>query len=234
MDSIFNWLYNLLYQNDALALISSFVWGLLSVLLSPCHLASIPLIMAYIVSQNSKEKNSSFKLSLMFSLGILSIIFITGIITSLLGGLLGDIGSWTYFLTGAVMIAAGLYFLELININSFKLRSETMIKNKNLTAFMFGLTAGLALGPCTFAFMAPVFAYALESAKSKPVFSFGLFLLYGTGHCAVILAAGMLSSKIQKYLSWAGSSKGLLIFRKICGVMVLLGGIYIIYLGASQ
>jgi len=218
-----------MYQNDVLALISSFGWGTLSVLLSPCHLAAIPLLLAYIANQ--KGSSSPFKLSLLFSLGILSVIFIIGLVTSLLGGLLGDIGSWTNYVTGSVFIIAGLYFLELININGLQIKPKSGIKSKGYLSFILGLTAGLALGPCTFAFMAPVFGFAFQSAKAKPVFSFALFLFYGIGHCAVILTAGILSSKIQKYLSWAGSSKGVLIFKKVCGVLVLLGGIYIMYPG---
>ncbi len=33
------------------ALVGSFLWGMVSVLFSPCHLASIPLIIAYVGGQ---------------------------------------------------------------------------------------------------------------------------------------------------------------------------------------
>ena len=33
------------------ALLASFGWGILSILLSPCHLSSIPLVIGYISSQ---------------------------------------------------------------------------------------------------------------------------------------------------------------------------------------
>ncbi len=34
-----------------LALLGCFLWGMVSVLFSPCHLASIPLIVAYVAGQ---------------------------------------------------------------------------------------------------------------------------------------------------------------------------------------
>jgi len=235
MENLFNWLYNLMYQNDALALAASFGWGVLSVMLSPCHLATLPLLLAYIANQTyGKGSGGPFKLSLLFSLGILATIFIIGIITSSLGGLMGDIGSWGNVVTGLLLIFAGLFFLDLLNINGIHLNTGSLKIKGGRLAFVLGLTAGLALGPCTFAFMAPVFAYGLQLAESKPFISFSLFLFYGIGHCLVILLAGLLSAKIQNYLNWAGSSKGIMIFKKTCGALVIAGGVYIIYLGFMQ
>ena len=48
---IFNQLSQALASNPAIALLASFVWGMLSVLLSPCHLASIPMIVGYLDGQ---------------------------------------------------------------------------------------------------------------------------------------------------------------------------------------
>lgn len=221
----------MMYQNDALALFSAFGWGILSVMLSPCHLAALPLLIAYIANRSNSGSASPFSLSLMFSLGILGTIFVIGLITSFLGGLIGDIGSWANLVTGLLLIIAGLFFLELLHIDGLKLNIESARLKGGLLAFVFGLSAGLALGPCTFAFMAPVFAYGLQIAQSKPFIAFSLFLFYGIGHCSVILLAGVLSAKIQNYLNWIGSSKGVLIFKKTCGVLVLAGGIYIMYQG---
>jgi len=34
---------------------------------------------------------------------------------------------------------------------------------------------------------------------------------------------------IQRYMNWKEKSKGAVIVKKICGVLVLLGGVYLIY-----
>lgn len=50
----------------ALALGAAFVWGILSIVLSPCHLASIPLIVGFINEQDVKSAGRAFTLSLLF------------------------------------------------------------------------------------------------------------------------------------------------------------------------
>jgi cytochrome c-type biogenesis protein len=34
---------------------------------------------------------------------------------------------------------------------------------------------------------------------------------------------------VQHYLNWNERSKGAVILKKVCGVLVLLGGLYLIY-----
>ena len=37
------------------------------------------------------------------------------------------------------------------------------------------------------------------------------------------------SELVQKYLNWNEKSKGAIILKKVCGILVLLGGVYLIY-----
>jgi cytochrome c-type biogenesis protein len=53
--------------------------------------------------------------------------------------------------------------------------------------------------------------------------------MYGVGHCAVIVLAGTFTEVVQHYLNWSEKSKGAVILRKVCGVLVVLGGLYLIY-----
>ena len=57
-----------------------------------------------------------------------------------------------------------------------------------------------------------------------------LLLAYGIGHCSVIIAAGTCTGLVQRYMNWNERSKGAKILRRICGALVLLGGIYLIYI----
>ncbi|MEG8947522.1 hypothetical protein [Rosettibacter firmus] len=70
---------------------ASFSWGVLSILLLPCHLSSIPLIVGFISSQGKISIKKTFLISLIFATGIL-ITVILGIITASLGRLMGDVG----------------------------------------------------------------------------------------------------------------------------------------------
>ena len=49
------------------------------------------------------------------------------------------------------------------------------------------------------------------------------------GHCSVIVLAGTFTEVVQHYLDWNERSKGSVILKKVCGVLVLIGGLYLIY-----
>ena len=57
---LFDLLYKSLYSTPLIAITGSFVWGILSILLSPCHLASIPLIVGFIDEQGNKWLGTDF------------------------------------------------------------------------------------------------------------------------------------------------------------------------------
>lgn len=50
-ESIFTTLYEAMTGAAWIAILASFAWGILSILLSPCDLSSIPLIVGYKSSQ---------------------------------------------------------------------------------------------------------------------------------------------------------------------------------------
>ena len=97
-----------------------------------------------------------------------------------------------------------------------------------LAAFILGLLSGIALGPCTFAYMATILGVVFSMASTKIIFAISLLLAYGIGHCAVLVFAGTFTEFVQHYLHWTEKSKGALILKKICGVLVIMGGIYMI------
>ncbi len=49
--------------SPAVALGASLAWGILSILLSPCHLASIPLIVGFIGGQGPMPPRRAFQIS---------------------------------------------------------------------------------------------------------------------------------------------------------------------------
>jgi cytochrome c-type biogenesis protein len=71
------------------ALTAAFVWGVLSVLLSPCHLAGIPLVVGYIGDREVRRTREAFLISFLFALGILATIAAIGALTAVAGRMLG-------------------------------------------------------------------------------------------------------------------------------------------------
>jgi cytochrome c-type biogenesis protein len=208
--------------------LASFVWGILSIILSPCHLSSIPLVVGYISSQGKISIARTFNISLVFSVGILITIAAIGVITASLGRLMGDVGSIGNYLVAGIFFLVGLYLLDVIKLdwNAAGLRKT---KSKGLlAALVLGLLFGIALGPCTFAYMAPVLGIVFQTAQTDYFSAIILLAAFGIGHCSVIVGAGTLAGKVQKYLNWSEGSKAILWIKRICGVLVILGGIYLI------
>jgi len=230
MENLFVWLTQSLGGSAWLALTASFLWGILSILLSPCHLSSIPLIVGFIDGQGIVTRKRAFTLAGLFSVGILLTIALIGLITGLMGRIMGDVGKTGNYFVAIIFFVIGLHLLEVINIPFLGVSNQPKMKRKGaLAAFIIGLLFGVALGPCTFAYMAPMLGIAFRTASTRPIFAVSLVLLYAIGHCSVIVVAGTFTSMVQKYLRWNERSKGAVILKKVCGVLVLLGGVYLIW-----
>ena len=227
---IFEWLSNSLQLNPIIALAASFIWGILSILLSPCHLASIPLIIAFIGEQGKMSTKRAFWLATLFSLGILTTITTIGLITGLLGRMLGDIGSYGNYIVAVIFFIIGLHLLEIIPLPFLEISNQPAFQKRGLlAAFGLGLIFGIALGPCTFAYMAPMLGIVFTISVTQFFYGAVLLFIYGIGHCSVIVFAGTFAEIVQNYLNWNERSKGVVLVKKICGVLVILGGVYLIW-----
>lgn len=212
-----------------IALSAAVGWGILSILLSPCHLASIPLIVGFIDGQGRISTGRAFVISNLFAIGILCSIALIGWLTALAGRMLGDLGPWGNWLVAGIFFLFGLHLWGLIPLPWSGPAQINMQRKGLLAALLFGLIFGIALGPCTFAFMGPVLGVAFAEADHSVLYAASLLLAYGLGHCAVIVFAGTFTEKVQHYLNWNERSQGTIWIKRVCGLMVIAGGIWLIY-----
>ncbi len=229
IESIFIYIDGVLTQSWYLALSGAFLWGILSVMLSPCHLGSIPLVVAWVNGQGKMSFAKAFQISLTFSIGLLSAIIAIGAITGVTGRILGDIGFAGYIAVSAVFILIGLHFLGLLPLPDFIRFTQPSLTRRGLfSGFLLGFISGLALGPCTFAFMAPVLAVVFNSSSVNFAYSLLLIIMYALGHCLVFVIFGTFSEFVQRFLNWNDKSHGTVIVRKIIGVILILSGLYVL------
>ncbi|GAF87966.1 unnamed protein product, partial [marine sediment metagenome] len=207
-----------------IAIAASFVWGVLSILLSPCHLASIPLIVGFIDEQGRISTKRAFWISTLFAVGILVTIGVIGVVTATAGRMMGDVGKYGNYFVALIFFVVGLHLLGVIPIPWSGPGQIGMKRKGMLAAFILGLVFGIALGPCTFAYMAPMLGVTFKLASTNLAYGILLLLVYGIGHCSVIIFAGTFTEVVQRYMNWNEKSKGAVILKKICGVLVLLGG----------
>lgn len=228
IEDILSFLSSALSGNPALAILASFGWGLASVIFSPCHLSSIPLIIGYMNSGEIKTQKRIFILSLVFSLGILFSIAFIGAFTFSAGRMLGNLGPAGNYIAAFVFFVFGLYLMDVIPLNWSGLSLKAPRKKGLLPSFFIGFLFGIGLGPCTFAFLAPVLGIVMRGAAKNPAAASLMLLAYGLGHCTVITGAGTLSGAVQKFLNRNEKSKAVIYLKRACGLLVILGGVYFI------
>ena len=165
----------------------------------------------------------------MFAIGILVTIAVIGLITGIAGMIAGDIGIWGNLLVAVVFILVGLYLFDLVNFSFLNFGQPQYEKKGYIAAFIIGLIFGIALGPCTFAYMAPMLAVAFKVAAKNILYSMTLILFFGIGHCSVIVFAGTFTEIVEKYLKWSDKSKGVYILKKICGILLFFAAGYLVF-----
>jgi len=229
--SLFKSLSHALESTPSFAIGAAFCWGCLSILLSPCHLASIPLIIGFLTDKGTISLRRAFSITVLFSVGILLTIGIIGAITASIGRMLGDIGRWGNSLVGGILIFIALYLFGLLRIPWFSGGGNSVFLNKKgyIGAFLIGIFFGFALGPCTFAYLAPVLGLVFRISATHMIYGITLIFAYAVGHCAVIVAAGILYEKLQHYLNWVSDSKSARVLKLACGALVLVAAAYLIY-----
>ncbi len=210
-----------------LAAIGCFLWGMVSVVFSPCHLASIPLIVSYVAGQEKAlNAKSAVHYSVAFTVGLFITIALVGAACALLGRMLGDVGPYWTILVGAVLIwvAADMMGLAKCSMGGSLLG---LIKIKGLPgAFTLGLAYGILSGSCTFGFIAPILA--IITIQQKVLTGVLFIVLFGIGHSIPIAVAGSSTATVRKLLESSSFHEGGLWFRKCAGAAIGLLGCYFI------
>lgn len=210
-----------------LALFGCFVWGMVSVLFSPCHLASIPLIVAYVGGQETETyPMQAVHYSISFTTGLFISIAVIGVICAMLGRMLGDVGNYWQILVGLILIwvALGMFGVKGCSMSGGMLYR---LKFRGLWgALGLGMAYGTLSGSCTFGFIAPILA--VITVQQKIATGIIMILLFAIGHCIPIVIAGSSTALVRRVMennAWQGTGNW---FRKGAGVIIGLLGIYFI------
>ncbi|MGM0655955.1 MAG: cytochrome c biogenesis CcdA family protein [Thermodesulfobacteriota bacterium] len=228
LDSLFLTVNQWMTGGIAIAAAGCFLWGVISVLFSPCHLASIPLIVGYVGGQeNMVQPKQAGIYSILFTTGLFITIALIGIACALLGRMLGDVGSYWQILVGIILIwvALGMLGVEKCAMSG-GLLYKLNLKGK-FGAFILGLAYGVLSGSCTFGFIAPILA--IITVQEKVATGVILIILFAVGHCIPIVIAGSSTAAVKKLLensTWNGAGAW---FRRLAGTTIaFLGGYFIV------
>ena len=225
LDSFFLTVNAWMTSGSTIAFIGCFAWGMVSVMFSPCHLASIPLIVVYVAGQEAAvEPKRAGLYAGAFTSGLFVTIALVGIICAWLGRILGDVGLWWQVPVGAVLIWVAL---GMLGVQACTM-SGSLLYRFDLRgihgAFGLGLAYGVLSGSCTFGFIAPILA--VVTVQQEWAIGSLMMILFAMGHCLPIVIAGSSTALVRKLTenhAWQDAGNW---FRKGAGVDVGLMGLY--------
>ena len=228
MDQLFLAINSWMSQGLLLGGLGCFLWGMVSVLFSPCHLASIPLMISYVAGQNQLvEGRRAVLYAVLFTLGLFTTIAVIGIVCSLLGRMFGDVGPYMSMVVGVILVWVSL---DIWGVASCSLANGLLarIRLKGLTgALILGLAYGILSGSCTFGFIAPILA--IITIQQKVTTGLLFIILFGLGHCIPIAIAGSSAALVKRILDNSAWQQGSHLFRRLAGVCI--GGLGLYFIG---
>ena len=218
-------IFEIMFSSGAWQFAGAFAWGAASVLLSPCGISLVPLVVSYIENTDTPTRWRAFIVSCAFSLGIIFNLALVALITSGLGLLLGGYEKFLTLFVAVTFILMGLHLTGLIHVKIFNFGSGAKgTESQNLRgAVVLGIVSGLAVGPCSIAYVSPVLSLAMSRS------SFMLVIAYALGYAAVLVAAGTFAQLFTKFLQSERGDKVLKVINILCGVALIAGGIYFLY-----
>jgi cytochrome c-type biogenesis protein len=229
LENIFLTVNDWLIGGTVIAALGAFAWGMISMVFSPCNMATIPIIIAYVGGQDKlvQARQASYY-SLAFTFGLFITIALIGVICALLGRMLGDVGLGSYWKipVGLILIwlALGMLGVEKCSLSGGFL-SRLNIKGL-IGAFVLGLAYGVLSGSCTFGFFAPILA--IITIQKMVLHGVILILFFALGQCLPIFIASNFTAAVRKLIEKQSWQTGGQWFRRGAGVLIGLLGLYFI------
>ncbi len=217
---------------DIVLLSFAFLAGL-QAFFAPCSIALIPAYVGYYVSEETGGANKfqqllfGLKAGSFASLGLISIYIVFGIILVLLGKIIAPFIPWIELSTGGLLLFLGT--ATLLGYE-FAIKPPVVIQTKSNGAkrfYLFGVAYALGALGCTL----PIFLLVIFQALTQrgPLGAFVNFTVYALAMISLMLTFSLIAAvsktAISKFLN-----KYMTIIQKSAGVLILLAGVYLVYL----
>ncbi len=228
---ITNWLESIsasISSNIWLAPLLALLSGILTSI-TPCALASVPLVIGYVGGTGQRSTRRAFALSAVFAAGMAVTFTALGTAAAILGKLMLGAGSWWYILLGILMLIMALQTWEIFNFIPSSYAMEKNTRRGFAGAFLTGLLGGLFSSPCATPVL--VVLLAIVAKEGSLLRGILLLLLYSLGHGFLVLIAGTSIGFIHKLSSSVKYGRASKILKVIMGVLIMIIAFYMFYLG---
>jgi|GEM_PF-267325 len=231
MSEAFDIAFSYLESGSYAALLGALIWGIFSVILSPCGVAMLPLVVGYIENSEDPDIWSAFKISLAFCSGIVVNLLLIGALVVSVGAAFGGYEVWVTIFVGLIFIIIGLHLMGIVHIPWVLGGSIGQTKYGGLKgALVLGTLSGLALGPCSFAYATPILTLAAKLAGNDDIFrASAIIISYAVGYSIMLVIAGTGAKWLSGFLNWQHGGRAIKILNFICGIALIAGGVYFLW-----
>ncbi|MBU0552333.1 cytochrome C biogenesis protein [Myxococcota bacterium] len=178
--------------------LAALLWGLASVGLSACHLSSVPLLVTFLARIDGQTLSPA-RLSLLVTVGISLSLALIAALTWSLGRMLGDLWGLGPWLMIALLLLGGLNLMGVLTLPSVGRLDPNKVSVGPRSALASGGILGLTLGPCTFAFFAPVLA--LTGAPASGALIAAAIAAFVLGHLGLTWLLGVAGAALGARLA---------------------------------
>lgn len=210
----------------------SFLAGL-SAFFAPCSIALIPAYVGYYVKEETGNGNKiqqllfGLKAGSFASLGIISVYIVFGILFTLFGRLIAPVFPWIEIGTGTLLLFMGS--ATLLGYE-FAIKPPVIFQantNGLKRFYLFGVAYAFGALGCTL----PIFLLVIfQSIAQKGIFGGVVnFTVYALAMSILMIVFSLISS-LSKNVIQRFMAKYMSVIQKSSGTLILLAGIYLIYL----
>jgi cytochrome c-type biogenesis protein len=198
----------------------AFCGGLLASI-SPCILAMLPVNLSYIGTLNVKSRREAFWNATGFVLGVVTILSIFGLFSSVAGAVMVDFRGYINLAVGVVIILMGLSIGGLFHL---PLPQFQVSLPPFAGTYGVGLTFALISSPCASPVLFAVLAAA--AATGSPVWSVLTMVAYALGYTAVIFATSLFAGLMKFTRQILMNSEAVMRWGGLA--LILMGGYYVV------
>ena len=198
----------------------AFGGGLLASI-SPCILAMLPVNLSYIGTLNVKSRREAFWNATGFVLGVVTILSIFGLFSSVAGAVMVDFRGYINLTVGILIILMGLSIGGSFHL---PLPQFQVSLPPFAGTYGVGLTFALISSPCASPVLFAVLAAA--AATGSPVWSVLTMVAYALGYTAVIFATSLFAGLIKFTRQILLNSDAVMRWGGLA--LILTGGYYVV------
>lgn len=208
-------------------LVVSFLGGLLASI-SPCSLAMLPIIVGYVGGYSHESPTKTLIQMMFFVLGSSFVFATIGVICAITGRVFISFApGYFIILLASLLMVMGLNVIGILDFNIpvvIKQMPQGTGKGLFLYPMLLGAVFALAGTPCSTPILAGIMAFA--SMSTNIMFAVLMLFLFSLGQGLILIIAGVFTSSLKGFKSFATVSEILL---KLSGVLLVLSSIYIFY-----